>query len=91
MAQKPQCCFRNRRERLLKAAKTLLAECGYEATSTSIMCRLAGTNESQLVKHFGSKQGLLEASFEYTWEQINPTLCPAKQSVFFACDGQQLL
>ena len=69
------------RERLLEAAKTLFAERGYEATATSAICRLAGTSESQLVKHFGSKQGLLEAIFEYTWEQINPALRLATESV----------
>jgi AcrR family transcriptional regulator len=69
------------RERLLEAAKTLFAERGYEATSTSVICRLAGTSESQLVKHFGSKQGILEAIFEYTWEQINPALRLATESV----------
>ena len=69
------------RERLLEAAKSLFAERGYEATSTSVICRLAGTSESQLVKHFGSKQGILEAIFEYTWEQINPALRLATESV----------
>ena len=69
------------RERLLEAAKALFAERGYEATSTSTICRLAGTSESQLVKHFGSKQGILEAIFEYTWEQINPALRLATESV----------
>jgi AcrR family transcriptional regulator len=69
------------RERLLEAAKALFAERGYEATSTSMICRLAGTSESQLVKHFGSKQGILEAIFEYTWEQINPALRLATESV----------
>jgi AcrR family transcriptional regulator len=69
------------RERLLDAAKALFAERGYEATSTSVICRLAGTSESQLVKHFGSKQGILEAIFEHTWEQINPALRLATESV----------
>lgn len=69
------------RERLLGAAKALFAKRGYEATSTAVICRLAGTSESQLVKHFGSKQGILEAIFEYTWEQINPALRLATESV----------
>ena len=37
---------------------------GFEATSTAEICRLAGTSPSQLVSHFRSKMGLLEAIFE---------------------------
>jgi TetR/AcrR family transcriptional regulator, cholesterol catabolism regulator len=69
------------RERLLEAAKALFAERGYESTSTAAICRLAGTSESQLIKHFHGKQGILEAIFEYAWEQINPALALATQSV----------
>ncbi len=68
------------RERLREAAKALFAERGYEATSTAAICRLAGTSQSQLIKHFTNKQGLLEAIFEYAWEQINPAIRLATQS-----------
>ena len=81
MAQNRTAILTPSRERLLEAAKALFAERGYEATSTSVICRLAGTSESQLVKHFGSKQGILEAIFEYTWEQINPALRLAAESI----------
>jgi AcrR family transcriptional regulator len=62
------------RERVREAAKSLFAEHGYEATSTAEICRLAGTSQSQLIKLFVNKQGLLEAIFEYAWEQINPAM-----------------
>jgi AcrR family transcriptional regulator len=68
------------RERIREAAKRLFAERGYEATSTAAIARLAGTSESQLVKHFEGKQGLLEAVFQYSWEQINPALALALES-----------
>jgi AcrR family transcriptional regulator len=68
------------RERLRDAAKTLFAERGYETTSTADICRLAGSSQSQLIKHFVNKQGLLEAIFEYAWEQINPAIRLAIQS-----------
>ncbi len=58
------------RERLLQAAKQLFAEKGFENASTVAIARAAATSESQLVKHFGSKEGLLEAIFEDSWEQI---------------------
>lgn len=58
-------------DRILQAAKQLFAERGYENTSTVNIARLAGTSESQLMKHFGSKEGLLEAIFESGWEQMS--------------------
>jgi AcrR family transcriptional regulator len=59
------------RDRLLNAAKTLFARRGYENASTSAIARAAGTSESQLMKYFGSKEGLLEAIFDASWEDIN--------------------
>ena len=57
-------------ERILRVAKTLFANRGYEHTSTSAIARQAGTSESQLMKHFGSKSGLLEAIFTEGWGEI---------------------
>ncbi len=59
------------RDRILFAAKHLFAKEGYENTSTSAIARLAGTSESQLVKHFGSKEGLLEAIFDAGWAEMS--------------------
>ena len=61
-------------DRLREGAKALFAERGYEATTTAAICRLAGTSQSQLIKHFTNKQGVLEAIFEYAWEQLNPAV-----------------
>jgi AcrR family transcriptional regulator len=58
------------RERILIAAKQLFASRGYENTSTVAIARLAGTSESQLMKHFGSKEGLLEAIFDHGWHSL---------------------
>lgn len=57
-------------QRILRVAKTLFANRGYEHTSTSAIARQAGTSESQLMKHFGSKAGLLEAIFIEGWTEI---------------------
>jgi len=62
------------RDRLREGAKALFAERGYEAATTAAICRLAGTSQSQLIKHFTNKQGVLEAIFEYAWEQLNPAV-----------------
>jgi AcrR family transcriptional regulator len=59
------------RDRLLSAGKTLFGRLGYEQTSTATIAREAGTSESQLVRYFGGKSGLLEAIFNQAWEGLN--------------------
>ena len=58
------------RDRILFAGKRLFARNGYENTSTVAIARDAGTSESQLMKHFGSKQGLLTAILDRGWSSI---------------------
>ena len=67
----PRSAAGSSRDRILRAAKSLFATRGYENTSTVAVARQAGTSESQLMKHFGSKEGLLEAIFEEAWQRIN--------------------
>ena len=62
------------RDRLLAAGKRLMSEVGYERISTATIAREAGTSESQLVRYFGSKVGLLEAVFNESWAPLNPRL-----------------
>ena len=62
------------RDRIRESAKTLFAKQGYQATTTAAICRLAGTSQSQIIKHFTDKQGLLEAIFDQAWGQINPAI-----------------
>jgi AcrR family transcriptional regulator len=69
------------RDRVRESAKTLFAERGFEDTTTAAICRLAGTSQSQLIKHFTDKRGVLEAIFEYAWEQINPAVRLATESI----------
>src|SRR5437016_12757149 len=59
------------RDRLLSAGKTLFARLGYEQTSTAAIAREALTSESQLVRHFEGKAGLLAAIFEEGWRPLN--------------------
>ncbi len=66
-------------DRILQAAKHLFATRGYENTSTIMIARAAGTSESQLVKHFGSKDGLLEAIFDRGWESMQELLAVVEQ------------
>jgi len=57
-------------DRILMAAKRLFALNGYENTSTVAIARDAGTSESQLMKHFGSKRGLLAVILDRGWMNI---------------------
>lgn len=58
------------RQRILRTAKTLFATRGYEQATTSAIARIAATSETQLMKYFGSKQGILEAIFTAGWTEI---------------------
>lgn len=60
------------RDRILAAARQLFAERGYENTSTLAVAREAKSSESQLIKHFGSKEGLLESIFDEGWAKMAP-------------------
>jgi len=57
-------------DRILSAGKRLFARNGYENTSTVAIAREAGTSESQLMKHFGSKQGLLSSILDRGWSRV---------------------
>ena len=59
------------RDRLLAAGKTLFSRNGYEETSTAAIVREAGASESQLVRYFGGKSGLLNAIFNEAWTELN--------------------
>src|SRR5437867_1660471 len=78
-------------DRILQAAKNLFATRGYERTSTVAIARLAGTSESQLMKHYGSKEGLLEAIFLRAWERINSSLRQAIEGLSSPARKLQML
>lgn len=59
------------RARMIAAGKSLFAQLGYEQTSTASIAREAATSESQLVRYFGGKAGLLEAIFNESWAPLN--------------------
>ena len=61
----------NSRARLLASGKSLFARLGYEFTSTAAIAHDAGTSESQLIRYFGTKAGLLETIFEEAWRPLN--------------------
>ena len=69
------------RDRLLRSAKRLFALQGYEQTATSAIAREAGTSESQLMRYFGGKVGLLEVLFNDAWSDLNDRIKTALAEV----------
>ena len=76
------------RERLLEAGKALFSKLGFEQTSTAAIAREAGTSESQLVRYYKSKIGLLEAIFNDNWRALNQNI---QQVVVAATDAREAL
>lgn len=75
------------RMRLLNAGKTLFAKNGYEQTSTAAIAREAGSSESQLIRYFAGKAGLLEAIFNESWMALNAVVETKIDSVVHGRDG----
>lgn len=78
-------------DRILGSAKQLFATRGYENTSTAAIARRAGTSESQLMKHFGNKEGLLEAIFDSAWKRINAAARDARATKHTPAEKLQTL
>jgi AcrR family transcriptional regulator len=66
------------RTALLEAAKKVLRQSGYAGLSTRDVAAAAGVPVSQIHYHFGSKQGMVLALFEY----LNAQLLDRQQALF---------
>ena len=53
-----------KQERILQAALQLFAKEGFHATSTNKVAKSAGVSEGLIFRHFGNKEGLLQAVLE---------------------------
>lgn len=54
----------DKKEKILQAALQLFAKEGFFATSTSKIAKVAGVSEGLIFRHFGNKEGLLQAILE---------------------------
>lgn len=59
-----------KQEKILNAALQLFAKEGYHATSTNKVAKLAGVSEGLIFRHFGNKEGLLQAILEFGAEKL---------------------
>ncbi|MGC9520500.1 MAG: TetR/AcrR family transcriptional regulator [Anaerolineae bacterium] len=62
------------RERILRAAATLFARRGYEATGVAELCRRAGVSKGAFYYHFDSKQAVFLALAESWLDDLNSSL-----------------
>ncbi|WP_462252341.1 TetR/AcrR family transcriptional regulator [Ekhidna sp.] len=58
-----------KQEKILNAALTLFAEEGFKSTSTSKVAKRAEVSEGLIFRHFGNKDGLLEAIIQMGEDQ----------------------
>ena len=65
-----------KKERILEAALELFAKQGYAATSTKAIAEKAAVSEGLLFKHFGNKQGLLDALLKEAEDQAALLVAP---------------
>lgn len=66
----------DKKESILNSALALFADEGYNAVSTNKIARAAGVSEGLIFRHFGSKQGLLDALIEMTEEKMSQLFGP---------------
>lgn len=59
-----------KQENILKAALVLFATQGYASTSTSKVAKEAGVSEGLIFRHFGNKEGLLNAIMQNANEHM---------------------
>ena len=59
-----------KQEKILKSALELFAQDGFKSTSTSKVAKHAGVSEGLIFRHYGNKDGLLEAILKYGEEKL---------------------
>ena len=79
------------RDRLLVAARELFAEHGFEAATTAALARRANTSQSQLLKYFKDKNGLLAAVLNAGWKEINSAIRLATARISTPTDQLRLI
>lgn len=76
-----------KQEKILQAALELFAREGFKTTSTSKVAKLAGVSEGLIFRHFGNKDGLLEAILLEGEERIKVIF----SDIIFESDPQKLI
>lgn len=76
-----------KQENIVKAALRLFATQGYASTSTSKVAKEAGVSEGLIFRHFGNKEGLLNAIMEMANEHMQVKI----GSIAMISDSKEML
>lgn len=69
------------REALLEAAVEVFAREGFHAASTRAIAQAAGSNQALIGYHFGGKEGLYLAVFEFIVQQMTADVLPVVETM----------
>ena len=69
-----------KQEKILNAALELFSNMGYANSSTSRIAKVAGVSEGLIFRHFGSKEGLLDAIVSMGLEDMEKVILKIKAS-----------
>ncbi len=64
----------NKKEEILKAAKKLFGEAGFDAATTREISRVSGINQGLLYYYFGNKEALFESVLDRYFEELEGEL-----------------
>ena len=80
-AQNPESRSGKTRDTLIRSAIEVFGRAGYDAASTRSIADRAGANQALISYHFGGKQGLYLAVFEYIGIEMRQVLNPIGKEV----------
>lgn len=79
------------RDRILRAATEIFADCGYRGTSVRAICEKAGTNVAAVNYHFRSKEGLYIEVFRMLFDGFRKPLLAIPDQVHDAASWRRAL
>jgi TetR/AcrR family transcriptional regulator len=80
-----------RRKQLLRIAKNLFSEFGFENTYTKAIAAAAGVSEAIIFRHFGSKEGLYKSILDRKADEIGIKAWGAELRNFAKCEDDEAL
>jgi TetR/AcrR family transcriptional regulator len=80
-----------RRSQLLRIAKELFSECGFENTTTKVIAAAAGVTEAIIFRHFASKEELYANILDHKADEIGIETWGAELHNFAACKDDKAL
>jgi TetR/AcrR family transcriptional regulator len=80
-----------RRNQLLKIAKRLFSEGGFENTTTKAIAAAAGVSEAIIFRHFASKEELYASILDHKADEIGIRIWATELAHFAECEDDEAL